>query len=89
MSAYGAEAYLACLQGRADAQQQQSAAAQIILLNGIKGELLRALQALHAHPRGGALQREIDDAGRVILKATQGDAIELDCAYPPIPRVAA
>lgn len=45
---YASEAYRACLHGTADAQQQQSAASQIALLHGIKGELFDALQGAHA-----------------------------------------
>lgn len=41
---FAAEAYRACLEGRADAQQQRSAAAQIALLHGLKGELRDELQ---------------------------------------------
>lgn len=49
---YAAEAYRACLYGRADARQQQSVAAALILANGSKGELLDALQRL-ARPAPG------------------------------------
>lgn len=45
---YAGEAYRACLHGNADAQQQQSAASQIALLHGLKGELFDALQGAHA-----------------------------------------
>lgn len=45
---YAGDSYRACMQGNADAQQQQSAASQIALLHGIKGELLDALQGAHA-----------------------------------------
>lgn len=41
---YSGAAYRACLHGRASPRQQQSAASQIILLNGIKGELLNTLR---------------------------------------------
>ena len=41
---YAREAFNACQQGRADVNQQQSVASAVILLHGIKGELLRAAE---------------------------------------------
>lgn len=45
ISDYAGDAYRACLYGNADRNQQRSAAAQIALLHGEKGELRDALQA--------------------------------------------
>lgn len=43
MSDYANDAYRACLEGRADRNQQQSVASQVILLNAFKGRALDAL----------------------------------------------
>lgn len=69
---YSGNAYRACLAGRADARQQQSVASQIILLHGIKGELLAALRAiLHTYDDGGVpLTRAFRMANAAIAKAT-------------------
>jgi hypothetical protein len=48
MQDYAGDAYRACLAGNADANQQRSAAAQIALLHGEKGDLSQALK----QPRG-------------------------------------
>lgn len=41
---YAAEAYKACLYGRADAQQQRSVASALIVANADRGRLLAALE---------------------------------------------
>jgi hypothetical protein len=43
---YAADAFRACQQGNADANQQRSVACDVILLNARKGELLRALTVI-------------------------------------------
>lgn len=69
---YSGEAYRACLAGNADRRQQASAASQIILLHGIKGELVAALEALMK--RNSAENR--GRAARVIGKAAEGRSNE-------------
>lgn len=77
---YASEAYKACLYGRADSNQQQSAASQIALLHGVKGELLAACQMV-ARVRGvefdydlDALDKAVDAARAAIAKATGATA---------------
>ena len=69
---YSGDAYRACLYGKADRNQQQSAASQIALLHGIKGELMTALRdLLDAHARNAlyAGGGHWDAARSVIAKA--------------------
>lgn len=77
---FAADAYRACLYGRASQLQQQSAACQILLLHASNAELLSALQDLlpmfaewhAAHPDdiGHKEDAAIENAERAIAKAT-------------------
>jgi hypothetical protein len=76
---YAGDAYRACLHGDADPQQQRSAASQIALLHGVKGELLEALaDVLRLLPEstrrgyrniGGEVARVLGKADAAIDKA--------------------
>lgn len=72
---YANEAYRACLYASADANQQRSAAAQIALLHGLKGELVAALQAYVAYdeyingPDGDSSTDRLQAARAALTKA--------------------
>lgn len=90
---YARAAFNACQQGRADENQQRSVAAAVILLHGIKGELVKALgaaqSALVSFQYGNASTEFAGDmaanCAAVIAKATAGKAPE---GLAPLPTAA-
>lgn len=73
MSDYAKEAYSACLHGNADAQQQQSAAAQIALLHGLKGDGERERASLRLQITN--LERQKHDLEGRLFDALKSDRV--------------
>jgi hypothetical protein len=96
---FAAEAFKACLYGRADQRQQRSVASALILANGVKGELYEALQVMkHAaiylsacmatkspavHERAEAMFRDALTAANAALAKASGHPEPADAAAQP------